>query len=446
MIKFPQAAAWSFALAISASPIFILVYGPLGLHGSGVLTASFLCLTVAGVAAFGSGRNFHLTALDIPFLAFVAGAAISFVLNPLVASTKELILFAITIFAYFAGRLLTRDHISILKRACFRLSVFIVVIGTVVTVPFLVSDWMTGQLGRPWVFGFDNAGSAFSISLGYLVIAVLTSEPNWGTGRRQLAIVVLISISTAVLAASMVRFSLLAILATSALSFLISVRERKFSLLLFAVLITSVCAGWVVRSDNAKIYAAYTLEDVAGDSVPTWLRGWYLSRGVPPSYEAERNPHPSSSCLSVNTRNSVAIRKQLLLDALDLMPRAGLAGFGVASFEQMGCFKGMSPHNDLLQAAVEFGWVGGAAFFAMIVLAPLLLFRPSLSNRDAKFLFLLSAFMTMLAMIYGQVTGDLSLFMVMGVAVSATLRRRSDTKSWEKPNSQTSIAVLSRAS
>jgi hypothetical protein len=122
LISIPQAAAWSFALAISASPIFVLVYGPFGLRGSGIVTASFLCLTVAGVAVFGSRKNFRLSALDVPLLAFIVSAAISFALNPLVVNLRESVLFAITVSAYFAGRLITRDHIPILRAACFWLS------------------------------------------------------------------------------------------------------------------------------------------------------------------------------------------------------------------------------------------------------------------------------------------------------------------------------------
>jgi O-antigen ligase len=417
LINIPQAAAWSFALAISASPIFVLVYGPLGLHGSGIVTASFLCLTVAGVAVFGSGRNFRLSALDIPLLAFIVSAAISFALNPLVANVRELILFAITVSAYFAGRLLTRDHTPILRQACFWLSGFVVVIGTAVTVPFLVSDWITGELGRPFVFGFDNAATAFSISLGFLVIAFLTSEPNWGAARWLLIIIALISISTAVLAASMVRFSLLAILASSALCFVLSARERKFALMLFVVLVASIGTGWVARSANAKLYTAYTLEELSDGSLSAGLESW---KGLKPSYEAERNPQANSpSCQSVNTRNSVAIRKQLFSDTLYLLPRAGLVGFGLMSFGQLACFKGVSPHNDLLQATVEFGWLAGAAFLAMITLTPILLFKPARSDRNMRFLFLLCAFMIMLGMIYGQISRDLSLFMALGLAVSA---------------------------
>jgi hypothetical protein len=423
LINIPQAAAWSFALAISASPIFVLIYGPLGLHGSGILTASFLCLAVAGVAVFGSVRNFRPSALDIPLLAFIVSAAISFARNPLVANVRELTLFAITVSAYFAGRLLTRDHIPIMRQACFRLSGFVVVMGTAVTVPFLVSDWMAGELGRPFIFGFDSAATVFSISLGFLVIAFLTSEPNWGSARWLLIIIALISISTAVLAASMVRFSLLAILASSALYFVLSARERKFALMLFVVLVASIGMGWVARSANAKLYAAYTLEELSGGSLSTRLKSW---KGLQPSYEAERNPQANSpSCQSVNTRNSVAIRKQLFSDALYLMPRAGLAGFGLMSFEQLACFKGMSPHNDLLQAAVEFGWLAGAAFLVMITLTPILLFKPARSDRDMRFLFLLCAFMIMLGMIYGQISRDLSLFMALGLAVSALSEKRA---------------------
>jgi hypothetical protein len=433
LIDIPRAAAWSFALTISASSIFVLIYGPVGLHGNGVFTASFLCLIVAGVAFFSPVRNLRLSALDIPLLVFLVCAAISFAMNPLAASVKELILFAITMSAYFAGRLLTKDHIPILKQACFWLSGFIVFLGTAVTLPFLVLNWMAGQLGRPFVFGFDNAATAFSVSLGFLVIAISTSEPNRRLSRLLLTTIAPISISAVALAASMVRFSLLAIIASSGLCFLISGRERKFSLILFVVLAASVATGWFARPDNAKMYAAYTFENFVGDNfvgdlVPSTLKSWYSSAARPPSYEAERNPQPSTDCLRVNTNDSIAIRKQLLFDGLDLMPRAGLVGFGLKSFGKLGCFKDMSPHNDLFQAIIEFGWLGGAAFATMISLAPVLLFSRALWDRDMRFLFLLCAFMIMLSMSYGDLVRELSLFMTMGVAVSTLAEKHASVK------------------
>jgi hypothetical protein len=221
----------------------------------------------------------------------------------------------------------------------------------------------------------------------------------------------------------MVRFSLFAILASSALYFVLSARERKFAVMLFVVLVASIGMGWVARSASAKLYAAYTLEELSGGSLSTELESW---KGLKPSYEAERNPQANSlSCQSINTRNSVAIRKQLFSNALYLMPRVGLTGSGLMSFGQLACFKDLSPHNDLLQATVEFGWLAGAAFLAMITLTPILLFKPARSDRDMRFLFLLCAFMIMLGMIYGQISRDLSLFMALGLAVSALSEKRA---------------------
>ncbi|MET4450300.1 O-antigen ligase family protein [Bradyrhizobium sp. RT3b] len=430
MINLPQAAAWSFALAISASPIFVLVYGLLGLHGSGIFTASFLCLTVAGVAVFGSARNFRLSSLDIAFLAFIVCAAISFAFNPLVADVRELMLFAITLSAYVAGRLFTRDHISILRQACFWLSGLVVVMGVAVTLPFLVSDWIGGELGRPFIFGFDNAATAFSFSLGVFVIALLTSRSDWVASRWMLIIIALTSIATAVLAASMVRFTLLAILASVALCILLSASERKFALMMFVVLVVSIGVGWIARSANAKLYAVYIVEELAGGSVSMELNSWHSSEK--PSYAAERNPQSNSaSCESVNTRNSVAIRKQLYSDAFNLAPRAGLAGFGLMSFGQLGCFKGMSPHNDLLEAIVELGWLGGTAYLAMIILAPIFLLKSARSNNDMRFVCLLSVFMIMLSMIYGQISRDLSLFIALGLAASVAEKSTAASKNRE---------------
>jgi hypothetical protein len=54
----------------------------------------------------------------------------------------------------------------------------------------------------------------------------------------------------------------------------------------------------------------------------------------------------------------------------------------------------------------------------MIGVPLLLLGRRAPSDGDPRFLLLLGAFLFMLAMAYGEITRDLPLFMVLGVAIS----------------------------
>ena len=376
----------------------------------------FLLVTVGGVALAGSVKFFRPTALDGLFLTFMACVVASFALNPLVADVRELVLAVITASAYVAGRMLTQDYLPFVRRACLRLSAFIVAMGTLITVPILISDWYT--LGRPFIFGFGNATSAFSASLGIFVIALMTSQPERLSVMNKLFIA-LILIATAVFAASMVRFTLIAILGVLTLSFALFNRERKFTLLLLGLIVVSATLGWSVRSDNAQLYTSYMLEGIPRNAVSTKLNSLLGSKLIEPSYEAERNPQAvTPKCESVNTRNSVAIRMQLYSDAAYLVPQAGLAGFGLMAFGRLGCFKDMSPHNNVLQAIIEFGWAGGAAFLVLMLLPPLLLLKPARANADVRFLFLICVYFIMLGMIYGVMSREILLLMALGSAVN----------------------------
>src|SRR5260370_24193734 len=143
-------------------------------------------------------------------------------------------------------------------------------------------------------------------------------------------------------------------MACAALCALLSKRQRRLALSVLAILIASTAFGLIARSANANLYLRYAVEEIGGEA----SSGNILA----PSHAARRNPQASTpSCENLNTRNSVAIRKQLISDAVNLSARAGLFGFGFMSFGQLGCFEGVSPHNDFVQALLEFGWFGRAS-------------------------------------------------------------------------------------
>ena len=424
MINRTKVAAWSFALAASASPILILLFGLSGVHGNSFVTASYLCLTIGGVAFFGSARNFRVGTLDILLIAFIITIGISFAINPLVSNPREIALLGITLAGYPVARCLELTDVTRLKRSLFWISGIIVGLGVVVTVPVLFSAWFAGDVDRPFVFGFDNAATAFSLSLGFLVIAFVTSEPDLRSPKG-LLVTALISIATAVVAASMVRFTLLAVLGILALSFFLSVRERRLSSTLSIVVVLSIGAGLLARPSSTAVFMNYAIQGLgAGEGggavypsepLPTAERPASLDAYKVPRYDY---------CASANTRNSLAIRKVLLLDSIFLAPRAGLTGLGLDSFGVLGCFGGYSPHNDLLQATVEFGWLGGTTLFGMIVLSLISLSgQPARSDSNIRFLFLFCAFTIMLGMIYGRISRDLSMFLGFGLAGSVVSAR-----------------------
>jgi hypothetical protein len=416
MINRATAAAWCVALAASASPILILLFGLSGVHGNSFVTGSYLFLTIAGVAVFGSTRNLRFGTLDILLVVFVVAVGISFVINPLSSNSREIVLLGITLACYPAARCLESHHITLLKQSLFWVSGIIVGLGVLVTVPVLFSAWFAGDVNRPFVFGFDSAATAFSLSLGFFVIAFLTSEPDLRSSKGVLT-TTLISISTAVAAASMVRFTLLAVLGVLAMSFVLSARERRISLTLGIVVVLSIGAGLLVRPSSTAVFMSYTIEGLGAGEGTLYSNEAQSRTEAPASLAAYKVPR-YDYCAFVNTRNSLAIRKVLLFDSIYLAPRAGLTGLGLDSFGVLGCFIGYSPHNDLLQATVEFGWLGGTSLFAMIGLTLILLLRPAHSDSNIRFLFLFCAFTIMLAMIYGRISRDLSMFFALGLSGS----------------------------
>jgi O-antigen ligase len=385
MIEKPRVAAWFFALGASVPPLLILLFGGLGIHGNALVTACSLAIPICGVACFGTTKGLRIGVEDAAFVGLAACSAISFALNPLVASPKDIMMLIMTLAAYSAARLLSAEYIPFIRQACFQVSAILVAVGVVLIVPPLVSTW--SRIGRPIVFGFDNAPTSFSLSLGLLVLTFVTSQPVLSS-RKGLLTTALISIGTMVFAASMVRFVLIAILAIPAICFVLSVRDRKVCLQLGLVIFGSIALALLARYATASVYMSYAMDVFFN----------------------------LDHCRLLNPENSLEIRRMLFFDGLRLAPTAGLFGLGLDSFGVLGCIKGLPPHNDVVQAIVEFGWLGGVSFLALIALPLILLFGPARLERDTRFVFLLCSFLILLSMIYGRIDGDIVMFMALGLA------------------------------
>ena len=173
-------------------------------------------------------------------------------------------------------------------------------LGTVATAAALWQQW-NDQHGKPYVFGFDAAGTYFLGSLCFLIIALVTSAGL--TLRRTAVISSLIFLPTAIFAASLVRFTFIALAGTLCLATVLSeARQRKHVVIIAFVLLAAIAAGLLARYDQARLFADYAIERSPGEIGPE---------------------KPPSCYLTVNPRNSIAIRKALVQDALFLIPRSG---------------------------------------------------------------------------------------------------------------------------
>ena len=170
-----------------------------------------------------------------------------------------------------------------------------------------------------------------------------------------------------------------------------------------AVLALSVVAGIQAKHVKARVLADYVIEKSAG--TVSWER-------------------PPSCDLQINIKNSVAIRKALALDAIYLAPASGLFGTGLDSFMKFSCVKLTEVHNSLLQAVVEFGWLGGVlllglAGFSMASIVPL-----AKQGRVPLFLFSSLAFLILISMAHGRLSREFALFAFLG-AIGGYVEGRS---------------------
>src|SRR5271170_6365361 len=97
MIEKPRVAAWFFAFGASVPPLLILLFGAFGIHGNAFVTASFLVISICGVACYGTSKGLRIGIEDVALLGLIACSAISFALNPLVASPKDIMLLIMTL-------------------------------------------------------------------------------------------------------------------------------------------------------------------------------------------------------------------------------------------------------------------------------------------------------------------------------------------------------------
>jgi hypothetical protein len=198
---------------------------------------------------------------------------------------------------------------------------------------------------------------------------------------------------------------------------------------MLCVLIGGVVLGNLARLEIAPTYSKYA-------NLPSTPSSLIQAEPAPlpkasGEQEAASSPQPAesasanASCPAVDLTNSIAIRKQLYLDAFAIVPKAGLFGIGMDRFMDASCIKNTEIHNTILQATVEFGWIAGAALAALMILAGLSLWPLAVRDPEARFALCGLIFIASLSMGHGRISHDALLFMFLGYAAGLRVTGRT---------------------
>jgi hypothetical protein len=214
--------------------------------------------------------------------------------------------------------------------------------------------------------------------------------------------------------ASLVRFTFIALAGALFMAAILSeARQRKHVATIAVVILVAITAGLFARSDRARLSAVDAMEQPSAMERPSGKR----SPGEAGSAGSTEPEQPPSCYLNVNPRNSIMIRKVLIRDAVFLIPGSGWIGTGLDSFMKFSCIERTEAHNSVLQAAVEFGWLGGALLLLIIAVAvgPIL---PLARYDDAtRFVLCSLVFVILLSFAHGRLSRDGVLFSFLGAAV-----------------------------
>ncbi|SHH17228.1 O-antigen ligase family protein [Bradyrhizobium erythrophlei] len=392
-----------FALVVSTVPILVLYNGLAGSHGNSIVTGLFIVSSLVAVALFSQWRRFVPNLCDVAFVAYVGCIAISFWLNG-VADIKQTALLILTLAAYPAARLFAGTG---LKPTFVFVTVAIVAAGSAVTAFELVRQWDSAY-EKPMIFGMFAAGGNFLISLGIAMIAVTCLEMS---ARQRISATLLIIPAAAIFAASMVRLAFVAILVSLALgAYLSAPRIRRQIAAVILVTILAIATGLFVRSDKTMIMAGY-----AANGIKT-----IVASAAPDDFAAVVPVGEKRKLLSCSTRinlvDTIDVRLGLLRDAITLLKSSDWFGIGLDGFMKRSCIPAAEVHNSFLQAAIEFGWLGGIALLALVCLSGFYLLPLARSDTEARFAVCSLVCITILTIGSGRTSNDGLLFLFLGFA------------------------------
>lgn len=407
-----------FVLLLLAFPALTLVFGLFGVHGNGVVTAGYLLSVSAGLIICGKKIKLQLNTMDWAFLLLVAAFGVSTCLGFEWSDLKEYALMVLcVVLPYAASRLMMRSDLAILPSQVAHIGVAFVLATIVVSIPYFFGNGLVGQK-RTVILGFDHAATVFGMAVGCLSIAFVHSEIRFKSVLGILTVGA-IFVGTALFVAALVRFTFAAIGATILLAWLImwvgkDWKAGRRSAVVFIVFVFGVYSATLIRPHGVAAFAAEVL--LKSDAAPKPLKRASAA-------------HLNMPSCGLDTREdlSIELRKSLFRDALYLIPKAGLFGFGIESFPSITCLTGYQVHNIFLQSFVELGWVGGGAFLFLVGWpVAIVLYRWKSFSRPefilASFLVTNVGFFSLIGMAHGSVSRAMPLFLFLG-AISSFLAR-----------------------
>jgi O-antigen ligase len=293
------------------------------------------------------------------------------------------VLLGLTGAGYLAGRLFSEEMPAAIFLAVTSLTAAIGAIATAVATIEQLHE-RHGKPGR-----FDAAPAEFLISSAFLLFALISRK----TARRDwIGWGVLLAAAAVVFGAAEVRFAFVAIFATLTLASIAGVGAlpRKAIVAILGVLVIGVVAGLAMRPAMSATFLREIL--APGD------------------------------CF--NFDSSISMRKVLFSEALHLIPEAGFFGLGLDWFMKRSCIMDGEIHNTVLQAFVEFGWIGGVAFMALLVTAVASAWSAA-GKGYFVFRLLGLCFTILMAMMHGRLTADAALMFFIGYGARSDVDPRA---------------------
>ena len=407
----PAAFGVLLAILLSYNAFLTVSFGLIGSLGNSIVTGGLLFALPTLLLFLSFRKDFRVQPADFIFAGFVGTALISFFVNTRGDdnSTREHLLLVATLAGYIACRSMVFDDAPIVRSAFARITAVIVLAGAVFTAAEIFRQW-DDVPGKPFVFGFNAAGTYFMASLSFLIIALVTIDKP--RPRRTILVSALVFLPAVIFAAAMVRFTFLALAGSMFVALILTERGKRWHVMAVGLTIClAIAVGLSARHNTAKLYASYILEESVATSIAK-----KPAEALPGATEV-----PSCG-IAINARNSIAIRQALAKDAISFLPAAGPFGIGLDGFLKFSCIKAHQVHISVLQAAVEFGWLGGAFFVALIGMAIFGLVPLARRNGASRFILCSLVFAALLSLAHGRISRDSALFALLGCAVGIACR------------------------